>query len=115
VLSRLWTGWRTGLVIVKLEIVIAWHRRGFRLWWAWKSRRRMGRPTVPADVCTLTRTMANANPSWGAPRIHGELLKRGIDVCQTTVAKYMMRTRLGADSARVIYGAASHCVGANRT
>jgi putative transposase len=86
-------GWRTALVIVKPEMVIAWHRQGFRLWWAWKSRRRMGRPTVPADVRTLIRTMANSNPSWGAPRIHGELLKLGIDVCQATVAKYMVRRR----------------------
>src|SRR6266568_8139036 len=86
VLSRLWTGWRTALVIVKPETVIAWHRRGFRLWWTWKSRRRLGRPTVPADVRTLTRTMTEANPRWGAPRIHGELLKLGSDVCQATVA-----------------------------
>src|SRR3984893_18228255 len=53
----------------------------------------MGRRTVPADVRTLIRTMANANPRWGAPRIHGELLKLGIDVCQATVTKYMMRRR----------------------
>ena len=88
-LARLWTGWRTALVIVKPETVIAWHRRGFRLWWTWKSRRRMGRPTVPANIRTLIRTMAQTNPRWGAPRIHGELLKLGIDVCQATVAKYM--------------------------
>jgi hypothetical protein len=91
-LSRVWSGWRTALVIVKPETVIAWHRRGFRLWWAWKSRR-MGRPTVPTDIRTLIRTMAQANPRWGAPRIHGELLKLGIDVCQATVAKYMGRRR----------------------
>jgi transposase InsO family protein len=89
VLSRIWTNWRTALVIVKPETVIAWHRRGFSLWWAWKSRRRMGRPTVPADVRSLIRTMADANPRWGAPRIHGELLKLGLDVSQATVAKYM--------------------------
>jgi putative transposase len=93
VLSRLWTGWRSALVIVKPETVIAWHRRGLRLWWAWKSRRRLGRPTGPADIRTLIRTMAQANPRWGAPRIHGELLKLGLDVCQATVAKYMGRRR----------------------
>jgi len=60
-LSRLWTEWRLALVIVKPETVIAWHRRGFRLWWTWKSRRRMGRPTVPTDIRTLIRTMAEAN------------------------------------------------------
>jgi hypothetical protein len=92
-LSRIWTGWRTALVIVKPETVIAWHRRGFRLWWTWKSRHRIGRPAVPADIRTLIRTMAQANPRWGAPRIHGELLKLGIEVCQATVVKYMGRRR----------------------
>ena len=92
-LARVWAGWRTALVLVKPETVIAWHRQGFRLWWTWKSRRRLGRPTVPADIRTLIRTMAEANPRWGAPRIHGELLKLGIDVCQATVAKYMGRRR----------------------
>jgi hypothetical protein len=80
-------------MIVKPETVVAWHRRGFRLWWAWKSRRRLGRPTVPGDVRTLIRTMSQANPRWGAPRIHGELLKLGLDVSETTVAKYMVRPR----------------------
>jgi putative transposase len=93
VLSRVLKGWRTALVIVKPETVIAWHRRGFRLWWTWKSRRRMGRLTVPADIRALIRTMAQANPRWGAPRMHGELLKLGIEVCQTTVAKYLVRRR----------------------
>jgi len=92
-LSRIWTGWRTALVIVRPETVIAWHRRGFRLFWTWKSRRRVGRPTVPLEVRTLIRTMAHANPLWGAPRIHGELLKLGMDVSQATVAKYMVRRR----------------------
>ena len=78
---------------MKPETVIAWHRRGFRLWWTWKSRTRIRRPTVPADVRMLIRTMANANSRSGAPRIHGELLKLGIEVCQATVAKYMGRRR----------------------
>ncbi len=93
VVSRLWTGWRTALVIVEPETVIAWHRHGFRLWWAWKSRRRIGRPTLTTDIRTLIRTMAQASPRWGAPRIHGELLKLGIDVSETTVAKYIGRRR----------------------
>ena len=86
-LSRLWTEWRLALVIVKPETVIAWHRRGFRLWWTWKSRCRMGRPTVPTDIRTLIRTMAEANPRWGAPRIHGELLKLGVVVSERTVSR----------------------------
>jgi putative transposase len=93
VLTRLGTGWRSAITIVKPETVVAWHRRGFRLWWACKSRRRLGRPTVPGDVRTLIRPMSQANPRWGAPRIHGELLKLGLDVCETTVAKYMVRPR----------------------
>src|SRR5580765_6327967 len=79
-LSRSWTAWRTALVIVKPETVIAWHRQGFRLFWMWKSRRRVGRPAVAADVRAMIRTMSATNPLWGAPRIHGELLKLGLDV-----------------------------------
>ena len=90
---RVWAGWRRALVLVKPETVIAWHRQGFRLWWNWKSGRRLGRPTAAANIRTLIRKMAEANPRWGAPRIHGELLKLGIDVCQSTVAKYMGRLR----------------------
>jgi|SRR5262252_10851640 len=77
-LSCAWSSWRTALVIVKPETVIAWHRQGFGLFWAWKSRRRVGRPPLPADVRTLIRTMAQDNPLWGAPRIHGELIKLGV-------------------------------------
>ena len=90
-LARAWPEWRTALVIIKPETVIAWHRRGFRLFWTWRSRKRTGRPTVPTDVRALIRAMAQTNPLWGAPRIHGELLKLGLDVCQATVAKYMGR------------------------
>jgi putative transposase len=66
-LSRTWSGWRDALVIVTPETVIAWHRRGFRLFWAWKSRHRMGRPIVGRGLQTLIRTMSEANPLWGAP------------------------------------------------
>ena len=90
---RMWHEWRGALVIVKPEKLIAWHRRGFRLFWTWKSRRRLGRPPVPPDVRTLIRTLSAANALWGAPRIHGELLKLGIEVCQATVARYMVRRR----------------------
>jgi putative transposase len=76
-------------VIVKPDTVIAWHRQGFRLFWRWNSRRRLGRPSVPPDVRALIRTMSDANPLWGAPRIHGELLKLGIAISQASVAKYM--------------------------
>ena len=79
--------------MVKPETVIAWHRRGFRLYWGWKSRHRHGRPAVSLEVRNLIRQMSLANPRWGAPRIHGELLRIGIEVCQATVAKYMARHR----------------------
>ena len=92
-LSQLWAGWRSALLIVKPETVIAWHRRGFRLYWTWKSRHRTGRPSVSTEVRDLIHRMSLANPRWGAPRIHGELLKLGIEVSQATVAKYMVRHR----------------------
>jgi hypothetical protein len=86
-LSNHWAGWREALHLVRPETVIRWHRQGFRAFWTWKSRRRRaGRPSVGSELADLVRTMALANPLWGAPRIHGELLKLGLDVSQRTVA-----------------------------
>ena len=82
------------LKLVRPETLIRWRRAGFRAFWRWKSRSRGGRPTTPADIRRLIREMSVANALWGAPRIHGELLKLGIDVGQTTVAKYMARRRM---------------------
>jgi hypothetical protein len=82
------------LAIVKPETVIKWHRAGFRSYWRWKSRRRGGRPTVAPELRKLFREMRIANPLWGAPRIHGELLKLGIDIGQTSVAEYMAKRRV---------------------
>jgi hypothetical protein len=81
------------LAIVKPETVIKWHRAGFRSYWRWKSRRRGGRPTVAPAIRKLIREMSIANSLWGAPRIRGELLKLGIDIGQTSVAKYMAKRR----------------------
>jgi transposase InsO family protein len=81
------------LAIVKPDTIFGWHRAGFRLYWRWKSRRRGGRPKVPLEIRRLIREMSIANSLWGAPRIHGELLKLGIDIGQTSVAKYMVRRR----------------------
>jgi transposase InsO family protein len=93
-LSRLWADWRSALAIVNPETVISWHRKGFRLYWAWKSRRvQIGRWEIPQEIRDLIRRMSQANPLWGAPRIHGELLKLGIALSQATVAKYMVRQR----------------------
>src|ERR1700694_1181223 len=81
------------LAIVKPETVIKWHRAGFSSYWRWKSRRRGGRPTIAPEIRKLIREMSIANSLWGAPRIHGELLKLGIDIGQTSVAKYMAKRR----------------------
>jgi hypothetical protein len=82
---------REALAIVRPDTVVRWHCAGFRRYWRWKSRPRWGRPGVPAEIRQLIREMSVANPLWGAPRIHGELVKLGIDIGQTSVAKYMTR------------------------
>ncbi len=80
-------------VIFKPDTLVRWHRSGFSLYWRWKSRRRVGRPAVSAGIRDLVRTISRDNPLWGAPRSHGELLIRGIDIAQSTVARYMSRRR----------------------
>ena len=93
-LRRVWGEWKSVLMIVKAETVVAWHRKGFRLFWTWKIRRgKPGRPSVPQEVRNLIRMMSRNNPRWGAPRIHGELLKLGIEIGETSVSKYMVRRR----------------------
>ena len=93
-LSAVWEDWRPSAAIMKPETVIGWHRKGFGLFWRWKIRRgRPGRPAVPADVRSLIRAMSRDNPLWGAPRIHGELLKLGIALGESSVSKYMVRHR----------------------
>jgi hypothetical protein len=71
---------------------LRWHRRGFRAYWRWKSWRRVGRPRIDRDVRDLIRQMSRENPSWDAPRIHGELLMLGIEVSESTVGRYMIST-----------------------
>ena len=88
-LYRLWPRCLEVMVLVKPTTVIQWHRQGFRLFWRWRSR--SGRPSVDREIRDLMRQMSCANPLRGAPRIHGELLKLGIEVSQATVAKYMVR------------------------
>jgi putative transposase len=93
-LSRLWPRWRDAVLVVKPETVIAWHRRWFRWYWRRKSRaRRVGRPDIGPEVVALIRSMRAANPLWGAPRIHGELLKLGIDIAESTVSTYLPGTK----------------------
>jgi len=91
-LSRRWTDWSEALIIVKPATVVRWHRAGFRRYWTWRSRRKGGRPGIDPEIRALIKRMATAN-MWGAPRIHGELLKLGIHISEATVSKYMPRRK----------------------
>jgi putative transposase len=91
-LSRRWSSWSDALIIVKPATVIRWHRAGFGRYWTWRSRPKGGRPAIDPEVRRLIKRMATAN-LWGAPRIHGELLKLGINVSEATVSKYLPRRR----------------------
>jgi transposase InsO family protein len=79
------------ITIIRPETLVRWHRAGFRRYWHWKSRSLAGRPQIDADLRALIRRMSADNPLWGAPRIHGELLKLGFEVSQSSVAKYMVK------------------------
>jgi hypothetical protein len=79
------------LTIIRPETLVRWHRSGFRCYWRWKSRSLGGRPPIEARLRALIRQMSMDNPLWGAPRIHGELLKLGFEVAQSSVAKYMVK------------------------
>jgi putative transposase len=93
-LARVWAGWRQALIIVSPDTVLRWQRRRFREYWTQLSgRTRRGRPPVHAEIKALVIRMATANPLWGAPRIHGELLKLGIDVAERTVSRLMPKRR----------------------
>ena len=81
------------VAIIRPETVIRWHRMGFRAWWRWKSRNPGGRPKIDPELRDLVRRLCEENPLWGAPRIHGELLKLGFTVAQSTVSKYRLRGR----------------------
>src|SRR5258708_5492991 len=79
------------ITIIRPQTLVRWHRAGFRRYWRWKSRSFGGRPQIDADLRALIRQMSIDNPLWGAPRIHGELLKLGFEVAQSSVAKYMVK------------------------
>jgi putative transposase len=96
-ISKLWRGWRSALIVVQPDTVVRWHRRGFRLYWRWKSRAR-GRPKVSREIRNLIRRMSQENRLWGAPRIQAELALLGHDVAESTVAKYMVHRRPGPPS-----------------
>ena len=92
VVPRIWTNWSEALILVKPDTVISWHRAGYRLFWTWRSRRkRVGRPKVAGEVRDLIRRMKRENPTWGAPRIHGELLLLGFEISEPTVSRCLQR------------------------
>ena len=88
-MKRIFTNWKSNLIIIKPETVISWHRKGFKLYWRWKSRHHGGRPKIPKEQIDLIKQMANENPHWGVPRIHGEILKLGFDISESTVMRYI--------------------------
>ena len=79
--------------VMKPQTILRWHRSGFKTFWRWKSRHRAGRPKIDRELRDLIRQMSKENPLWGAPRIHGELLKLGFEVAESTVSKYMIKHR----------------------
>jgi hypothetical protein len=90
-LRRLWPRWSDVLLIVKPETVIGWHRGGFRIYWRWRSRSRGGRPRITQELRDLIVQLADENPDWGAPKIHGELQKLGFTIAERSVARYLRR------------------------
>jgi hypothetical protein len=92
-LRRVWSRWADLLVVAKPQTVVRWHRAGFRLFWKWRSRSCGGRPKTTAEIRALIRRLAQENPSWGAPKIHGELKKLGYVISEGTVARYLRRIR----------------------
>ena len=99
-LRGIWSRWADVLVIVKPQTVVGWHRAAFRLYWRWRSRPRGGRPKITGEIRALIRRMAEENAGWGAPKIHGELLKLGVDLSERTVARYLRRVHRRGDPGR---------------
>ncbi|MCH7597397.1 MAG: transposase [Planctomycetes bacterium] len=92
-LSRIWPNWRSALLLVRPDTVVRWHRQGFKLFWRWKSRFKVGRPRIDAEIRRLIRRMSRENPTWGVPRIQSELVLLGHTVSEATVRKYRIRKR----------------------
>jgi hypothetical protein len=90
-MTRVWPSLLGLSRVVQADTILRWHRSGFRAYWRWKSRARLGRPRIGRELRELIRRMSKENPLWGAPRIHGELLKLGFEIAESTVSKYMIR------------------------
>lgn len=93
ILSRIWSNWRSALLIVQPETVIRWHRQGFKLFWRWKSRAKRGRPQIEMEIRKLILRMSRENPLWGTPRIQSELALLGHIVADSTIDKYRIRPK----------------------
>ena len=102
ILRRFWSGWRQALILVQPETVVRWHRAGFRLYWTWLSRHgvRAGRKCVSKELRELIFRMVAENPTWGAPRIHGELKMLGFDISERTVLRWMRKAPRNSDPAK---------------
>ena len=100
-LRRIWSRWTDALLIVKPDTVVRWHRAGFRLYWRMLCRHRPSRPKLPLEVQELIRRMAVENPTWGAPKIHGELLRLGFEVGERTVSRYLARFKRRGDPSKL--------------
>ena len=93
-LQRFWPAWKNSLLIVHPDTVVRWHKKGFKLYWRWKSsKRKPGRPRTGRDIRELVLRMATENPLSGAPRLHGELLKLGLEISERTVSNLMPKER----------------------
>ena len=92
-MTQLWPSLLGVIQVVEPATILRWHRAGFKRYWRWKSRKRAGRPRIDRDLRDLIRRMSRENPLWGAPLIHGELLKLGFELAELTVSKYMIRRR----------------------
>ena len=99
-IKRIWLRWKDSLVMVTPETVVRWHREGFRRYWRWRSRRDIGRKRISRELRALILQMVTENPTWGAPRIHGELLKLGFELSERTVSRWMRRSPRKPDQGR---------------
>jgi putative transposase len=99
-LRRYWPRWAEVLVIVKPATVVGWRRAGFRLYWCWRSQPRGGRPQITKEIRELIQRLAQENSNWGAPKIHGELLKLGFQISERSVARYLRRMGRRGDLAK---------------
>jgi putative transposase len=98
-LRQLWSEWSSTLFLVQPETVVSWHRAGFRLFWRWRSQgRQPGRPPISGEVRQLIRRLKAENPSWGAPRLHGELRQLGFDIAEPTVSRYLRTIKRPGDA-----------------